>query len=977
MAAPNGDDRELSALLKTLQDVDRTDREGAFDYAFLEETIFPTLLPALIQLSERVEAKSMPPLPPGEGLPEDPSAFNPLRSLGELLVRQHPSGVFKKETLYSRHLEKLAAARREQRLQRELLVTEAERAQKKAALELALEQTAREEKEAKDREAAHAHELEQKLALRAAERLANAEEKAAGMANVMKLRETCMKIISDFDFSPMQDTRSVSSMIYKETCKMLVTDSSATFVGAGSLDKPGLDATMLHYHTAADKKEFEIEEEEEEPGEEEAEGGEKIEKPPKEPPAPEITTRDLPSPDVEEPPPMVLKRGQGITWTTVVDGAEHTDEDDNVTRDPVKPLYIADAKFTEGMFFFDEKRTGTYLAVPIVKDGEVIGVLCGDTLDSILGSELQQSDAALFEAAAFVMQQCLDYAEWCLLNVRLNHATLSLKSLVKDPRTLPQDFAADFNDFMDLVKPEMHVAVGVFDNDIGMRLVRNRTHEGTMTEDENVAVDDKRELASAMFDAKSKRETWTKSAKEQVVAMAVPVIDANNFVSAVLYVATNPATKAPHEDILTFVQNAAMLALSVLLAPAPSAMRVMSILAAAGIGQPIALYETASKLCLRYLRTDEVFMGCSHGGDSLRVLHQVGSNLGDTIARSEFPAVQDAMRTQSIAGGAGFVAAPLLRKKATGAVSSFGVIAIASGELSGDQQKAFEGVAAALSTALEVSEFRRKLVVCARTALESLLKRSKAIRGVYLSFCDIGGHQVCAAVQGGAVHSSSAGGDDVPTSPGKPVRNSPKIQTQAIQPGGKGPTVGWIGVAAADVEGDDMSMYGDSAWSIMQDVATTLANVSTLLTSEGLMMDMTLPEYAQREKSLLSHFSVVRFNLVTDATMKSVSLKFIDQTKTGKAISPITQRIMSAIMYIFGHQQRDVSDWQKCRKLFNHHMFKEMRMVDVRSGLKVHKLMLAKDCIASLDAGDIATEVGPMPLALWKWILMILDVQGV
>ena len=52
-------------------------------------------------------------------------------------------------------------------------------------------------------------------------------------------------------------------------------------------------------------------------------------------------------------------------------------------------------------------------------------------------------------------------------------------------------------------------------------------------------------------------------------------------------------------------------------------------------------------------------------------------------------------------------------------------------------------------------------------------------------------------------------------------------------------------------------------------------------------------------------------------------------------------------------------------------------MVDVRSGLKVHKLMLAKDCIAGLDAGDIATEVGPMPLALWKWILMILDVQGV
>ncbi|MGB1605655.1 MAG: hypothetical protein ACPIOQ_73675, partial [Promethearchaeia archaeon] len=137
---------------------------------------------------------------------------------GELLVRQHPSGVFKKETLYSRHLEKLAAARREQRLQRELLVTEAERAQKKAALELALEQTAREEKEAKDREAAHAHELEQKLALRAAERLANAEEKAAGMANVMKLRETCMKIISDFDFSPTTSPSLLPASVNRSRC---------------------------------------------------------------------------------------------------------------------------------------------------------------------------------------------------------------------------------------------------------------------------------------------------------------------------------------------------------------------------------------------------------------------------------------------------------------------------------------------------------------------------------------------------------------------------------------------------------------------------------------------------------------------------------------------------------------------------------------------------------------------------------------
>jgi hypothetical protein len=40
------------------------------------------------------------------------------------------------------------------------------------------------------------------------------------------------------------------------------------------------------------------------------------------------------------------------------------------------------------------------------------------------------------------------------------------------------------------------------------------------------------------------------------------------------------------------------------------------------------------------------------------------------------------------------------------------------------------------------------------------------------------------------------------------------------------------------------------------------------------------------------------------------------------------------------------------------------------------QLTLAKECIVGLDAGEIATEVGPMPLALWKWVLMILDVQG-
>ena len=58
-----------------------------------------------------------------------------------------------------------------------------------------------------------------------------------------------------------------------------------------------------------------------------------------------------------------------------------------------------------------------------------------------------------------------------------------------------------------------------------------------------------------------------------------------------------------------------------------------------------------------------------------------------------------------------------------------------------------------------------------------------------------------------------------------------------------------------------------------------------------------------------------------------------------QAVSIITQKIMSAIMYILGHQQRDVSEWAKCRKLITHHLMKEMKMIDVRS-LKVHKVCL-------------------------------------
>ena len=106
-----------------------------------------------------------------------------------------------------------------------------------------------------------------------------------------------------------------------------------------------------------------------------------------------------------------------------------------------------------------------------------------------------------------------------------------------------------------------------------------------------------------------------------------------------------------------------------------------------------------------------------------------------------------------------------------------------SGELSGDAQAAFEGIAAALSAALEVSEFRRKMVVCSQVALQGLLRRATDVKGVYFAFCDLGGQQVCSVVKGEVVEGKE------PAEVGKSVSTSSKIQTQAVQPGGTGGTI--------------------------------------------------------------------------------------------------------------------------------------------------------------------------------------------
>lgn len=136
-------ERELVKLLAEFQNTNLADKAGKDDYAFLQETIFPTLLPALVHLSEHLEAQGVVPPPAGYKIEargaEQASAgssqkVNPQRWLAEHLVRHHPAGqVFKHDSAYAEHLNKIAKGRKEQRVERERLVIEQQRTVSPAA----------------------------------------------------------------------------------------------------------------------------------------------------------------------------------------------------------------------------------------------------------------------------------------------------------------------------------------------------------------------------------------------------------------------------------------------------------------------------------------------------------------------------------------------------------------------------------------------------------------------------------------------------------------------------------------------------------------------------------------------------------------------------------------------------------------------------------------------------------------------------
>ena len=319
------DEWSLKALLAECQNVDLEDKEGKDDYAFLEETIFPTLMPALVHLLEHAEEQGAIELPagaaPASRTPAQPDPvkaknFNAQRWLAEHLVRHHPSGgIFKHDSAFATHLREISERRREQRVERERLVEEDQRKAEEMRLQQELERTKREEEARVAAEEARKLAAEEKLAAReaASEAAVRAAAPQEHLELIMGFRAACLAQIAAFDFAEKDSTAELVDAMHRDAALLLATHSRASYVAFGSL----VDADTLLYHTAADKKEFLLEDEEDEEDAAQGDDAEAASKEKKVPRPPEITVRALPPRDAEQA--CVIRRGRGVTFEEVVD----------------------------------------------------------------------------------------------------------------------------------------------------------------------------------------------------------------------------------------------------------------------------------------------------------------------------------------------------------------------------------------------------------------------------------------------------------------------------------------------------------------------------------------------------------------------------------------------------------------------------------------------------------------------------------
>ena len=459
-------ERDLRALLAESKGVVAlSDKPGSDDYAFLEETVLPTLLPALVHMLETVQEKEQ-----NAAAANAPDGFNSIRWLAERLMRTHPNGgVFKPTHPYAKSLAEIGERQREARLERERVAAEEKAAVEAAAAKVEAAkaeeiQRARREKEEARAKAKEAKEAEKNLAGEQAAAKAMGDDRTP---KILEFRKELLAVIAGYDFRKEDSTVGVNSALFKMASRMVVTDTAASFSACADLLGEEEEEQMIHLHTAADKKETPIEEDEEDEEEEDDEVEGAPEKPAKIAPPPEISVRDLPASDHDEA--FVVRRGAGISWPAIDEG---------------KLVLVTDTKYSEGTVFFDgEKRQGTYACVCIMREGKPAGLLTADTLDSMTGKELIMSDVQLMHAMAVVLGEALDLTTSALMAARRATHTGRIREMSIDPNTVPGDMARAVVEGLASVVADREIAVGVADTADKIRLLACRNAAGHMDSD--------------------------------------------------------------------------------------------------------------------------------------------------------------------------------------------------------------------------------------------------------------------------------------------------------------------------------------------------------------------------------------------------------------------------------------------------------------------------------------------------------------
>ena len=228
------------------------------DHAFLAETVLPTLLPGLVELQEKVE-KNQSDQENRSGSISTVPAINPIRWLAEYLIRHHPQSdsILNTRGPLAEQLRKSATVLKERRLQREeegLVLKSKLQAEK---LKLESEAARLDEEKRKKQQEIHAKEMEAKdqEQNKKGEKAAVSAIGISKAALILTFRNTCISFVNSFDYHAAFESKNsqsdLDSMLYKETCQFLVSNSPASFAAAVSL----LDVDTLHYHTTASKRE--------------------------------------------------------------------------------------------------------------------------------------------------------------------------------------------------------------------------------------------------------------------------------------------------------------------------------------------------------------------------------------------------------------------------------------------------------------------------------------------------------------------------------------------------------------------------------------------------------------------------------------------------------------------------------------------------------------------------------------------------